>query len=348
MKDRVVLIVENVIEITRYRDRDLIVNSLGRTIFEMIPSREVAFYHLRAKRDPVELGLGVRIDSSGDMVTTMIGSTSLSAELSDGIIESIGTGSIVEAASLNGETPHTIFPVFRRKEHLAGFLVLRHEGALGDHKGLVLGMLKVYDNYLSLLDESQSDPLTGLLNRQTFDDQILKIIANPLSKPSYVQLRKGENSRRVPDETFVYWLSILDIDRFKKINDLFGHLAGDQVLVLLARLITSQFRSDDLVFRYGGEEFIVLLRAPAREDALKALERFRTVVEGTTFTGVGQVTVSIGYTVISCYQAPAFFLGHADRALYYSKEHGRNRTSNYEELIGSGALKEDAKTAGAA
>ena len=348
MKDRVVLIVENVIEITRYRDRDLIVNSLGRTIFEMVPSREVAFYHLRTKRDPVELTLGVRIDSSGDMVAGVIGSTSLSAEVSEGIIESIATGSIVEAAALNGETTHTIFPVFRRQEDLVGFLVLRRDDAIGNHKGLVLGLLKIYDNYLSLLDESQSDQLTGLLNRQTFDDRILKIIANPLSKPSCVQLRKGKTPRRVPDETFVYWLSILDIDHFKKVNDLFGHLAGDQVLILLARMLTSLFRSDDLVFRYGGEEFIVLLRAPAREDALKALERFRTAVEGFDFPEVGRVTVSIGYTRISRYQAPAIFLGHADQALYYSKEHGRNRTSNYEELIGSGALKEVVKTAGAA
>ncbi len=339
MQDQAVRIVESVIEITQSRDRELIGSSLGRTILELLPCREVTLYHLQRRKEPVELMMEIHIDASGEVVVPGNGTgvfPTISAELSDAIIRCMNGGDTVEVSSDGGAGSHVIYPLYLGRETLTGFCVLLRDARVEGERNLVCGMLKIYENFLSLLGESQSDRLTGLLNRQTFDDQIMKIIANPVNRPSAIQLRPGELPRRLPDDTFTHWLAIVDIDHFKPVNDIHGHIAGDDVLVRLATIMKSQFRASDLVFRYGGEEFIVVLRAQARKDTMAALERFRHAVESHDFPKIGRMTVSAGVTQISRYQAPAAFLDAADRALYYSKAHGRNQTSCYEELVESG------------
>jgi diguanylate cyclase (GGDEF)-like protein len=344
MQEQAVRIVESVIEITQSRDRELIGCSLGRTILEMLPCREVTLYHLHQRREPVVLVLGIHVDSSGEIALPGRGAGTfppISAALSDGIIRAMISEAAVEVPTAAGGASHVIYPLFRGRDTLSGFCVLRRDAVVENERSLVCGMLKIYENFLALLDESQSDKLTGLLNRHTFDDQIMKIIANPVSRPSRIQLRPGEVPRKPADETFTYWLALVDIDHFKAVNDTHGHIAGDDVLIRLARIMRSQFRSDDLVFRYGGEEFIVVIRAKERRDAVTALERFRRNVESQEFPKVGRMTVSIGFTQISRYQAPAAFLDAADKALYHSKANGRNRTSCHEELVASGVLPAD-------
>jgi diguanylate cyclase (GGDEF)-like protein len=112
------------------------------------------------------------------------------------------------------------------------------------------------------------------------------------------------------------------------------------VLILLARLMRSSFRYDDLQFRFGGEEFIVVMKAPAQGDAHIGVERFRQKVEAYAFPRVGKVTVSIGYVQILSNDVPVVALGRADAALYYAKQHGRNMSCNYEQLIAKGLVKE--------
>ena len=80
-----------------------------------------------------------------------------------------------------------------------------------------------------------------------------------------------------------YWLGVVDIDHFKRVNDGFGHLIGDEVLVLVARIMRQSFRHYDRLYRFGGEEFVVLLRGGDEEDAKAAFERFRTNVESYLF-----------------------------------------------------------------
>jgi len=130
----------------------------------------------------------------------------------------------------------------------------------------------------------------------------------------------------------------LDIDHFKRINDTFGHLYGDEVLLLMANLMRQSFRRSDLLFRYGGEEFVVVLKTHLPNDSWNVLDRFRQTVALYQFPQVGQVTVSIGFTQIRDSEMPATIIERADRALYYAKDHGRNQMHNYEQLIGSGSL----------
>jgi diguanylate cyclase (GGDEF)-like protein len=131
---------------------------------------------------------------------------------------------------------------------------------------------------------------------------------------------------------------VVDVDHFKLVNDKFGHLYGDEVLILIANLMTSSFRSQDRVFRFGGEEFVVLLRSTTLDNAQKIIDRFRTNVEAHVFPQVGQVTVSVGFVSISPYESPVNILGRADQALYYAKSHGRNQACHYDQLVSGGLL----------
>jgi len=198
------------------------------------------------------------------------------------------------------------------------------------------GIVSVYRNFQNLLDYSERDSLTGLLNRKTFDDQLSKMLAASTEQDSLTL--PGEPERRAHSDEEKQWLAVVDVDHFKLVNDKFGHLYGDEVLILIANLLTSSFRAQDRVFRFGGEEFVVLLRSTSLNNAKKIIDRFRMNVESHDFPQVGQVTVSVGFVSISAFEAPVIILGRADQALYYAKSHGRNLACHYDELVAGGLL----------
>lgn len=191
---------------------------------------------------------------------------------------------------------------------------------------VISNFLRIYLNHLSLINDNERDPLTGLLNRKTFEQKITKILSAQHAK------------QRASDLTRVYILAIIDIDHFKNINDRFGHLYGDEVLLLFARIMTKSFRQDDLLFRYGGEEFVVILNDVEVEMGVAMFERFREAVESYHFPQVGKVTASIGVFQIVDIDIPAALIDRADQALYYAKNHGRNQVCSYEQLVASGKL----------
>lgn len=199
---------------------------------------------------------------------------------------------------------------------------------------MVNGIVSVYRNFQNLLDYSERDSLTGLLNRKTFDDQLARMLHASETDAT----APGQAERRHHNGEEKQWLAVVDVDHFKGVNDRFGHLYGDEVLILIANLLQSSFRAQDRVFRFGGEEFVVLLRSTNLENARRIIERFRADVESHDFPQVGKVTVSIGFTSVSAADSPVVTLGHADQALYYAKAHGRNRVCHYEELVAGGLL----------
>lgn len=199
---------------------------------------------------------------------------------------------------------------------------------------MVTGIVSVYRNFQNLLDYSERDSLTGLLNRKTFDDQLARMLLASETERTL----PGQAERRQHSGEERQWLAVVDVDHFKAVNDRFGHLYGDEVLILIANLLQSSFRSQDRVFRFGGEEFVVLLRSTTLDNARRIIERFRTDVEAHQFPQVGRVTVSVGFTSVSAADSPVVTLGHADQALYYAKAHGRNRVCHYEELVAGGML----------
>jgi diguanylate cyclase (GGDEF)-like protein len=190
---------------------------------------------------------------------------------------------------------------------------------------MIEGVLSVYRNFQNLLDYSERDSLTGLLNRKTFDENFSKMVsASPACAPHASEDSSPERRQLAAAQS--QWLAVVDIDHFKRVNDQFGHLYGDEVLILVANLLRSSFRVQDRVFRFGGEEFVVLLRSSTLDDARKAFERFRANIEAHDFPQLGTVTVSLGFVSITT-ETPVVILGHADQALYHAKTHGRKAVS---------------------
>lgn len=195
---------------------------------------------------------------------------------------------------------------------------------------------RIYHNFRDFMDESQRDPLTGLLNRRYFDNCIHRALETIEHEKS---VANTELHRRVTDTAPPrYWLAILDIDHFKRFNDTYGHLYGDEILLLFSRLMEDTFRETDLLFRFGGEEFVVITENADACEAMLALERFRTRVQQYAFPQGGQVTVSCGAIEAVGTLSATSLLGRADEALYYAKNNGRNQTVLYEELVSGGKV----------
>lgn len=160
---------------------------------------------------------------------------------------------------------------------------------------------------------SRTDRLTGLFNRGYWQEQ--------LEKTYKLFNRYGHD----------YCLVIFDIDHFKKVNDTYGHQAGDEVIRRVSALTQSNARESDCVGRYGGEEFTILLPQTTVDGAVIFAERLRLQIEAETFEHDGQeirFTVSLGVAQASSqYKSELEWLEAADQALYQCKHNGRNQTS---------------------
>ncbi|MBC53466.1 MAG: hypothetical protein CMQ34_06465 [Gammaproteobacteria bacterium] len=124
-------------------------------------------------------------------------------------------------------------------------------------------------------------------------------------------------------------LIVVDIDYFKRINDRFGHSAGDQVLRAVAQILCEKVRSSDIVSRWGGEEFVILAPETPLNDAMRLSERLRESLAQLDHPGVGQVTASFGVAELADEQSEQALINHADQALYAAKAAGRNRVECY-------------------
>jgi len=200
----------------------------------------------------------------------------------------------------------------------------------GNHAEEIACLVRMYGNQLKLLDYSELDTLTRLLNRKTFDETFDRLLT---SSEIDEQNDSFDDRRDHLDDGSPAWLCVIDVDHFKRVNDSFGHLFGDEVLLRMGELMRRTFRGGDRLFRFGGEEFVVILNAADETLALASFNRFRTSVEKHEFPQVGTVTCSIGFTAVSNMDAPTDVVGRADEALYYAKEHGRNQVCCYERLV---------------
>ena len=159
------------------------------------------------------------------------------------------------------------------------------------------------------LTEARTDGLTGLTNRRSFDQALDDLFTN-------------WTSTHVP-----FSLALIDIDHFKKINDTYGHPAGDAVLIKVAEIMRTEFQDAACVARYGGEEFAVLSLKPLTETA-DALDRLRDVISKVRFESDAQVipvTLSGGAAQIATDDQVSKLVRRSDEALYAAKLGGRNR-----------------------
>lgn len=251
---------------------------------------------------------------------------SAAQQLADGLI---GAGSVVLADTL---VAHGLFG----PKGLAGLVTMRFPDAASLRPWWISSFLKVYQNHVNLINDAECDTLTGLFNRKTLEERIDRVLA--MQRAARENPLYGAGDRRFMRAGEHHWLAVIDIDHFKTVNDRFGHLYGDEVLILVSRLMLRGFRMEDRLFRFGGEEFVIVLSPCSSAGAAMVLDRFRTAIANYVFPQVGKVTISIGYTRIRIDDMPSIVVGRADQALYYAKRNGRNQVRNFEQLAASGDI----------
>ncbi len=216
-----------------------------------------------------------------------------------------------------------IFPIELYDNSISHLVKLNHGYKDCDDEDVLVGLVGIFRDIFRSIHERGYDPLTRILNRQAFDMTVSKLASEacPL-----------DDSASDSDKQYSF-IAIFDIDRFKSINDQYGHALGDETLVLFAQTIRSVSRQQDLFFRYGGEEFVLFLYDVNFLRASKVLERCREAVETKRFPQVGQVTVSVGFAKLENNIHPLENLSRADKALYYAKNNGRNQIHSYDKLL---------------
>lgn len=199
----------------------------------------------------------------------------------------------------------------------------RVNGATMVALGLLISIMTWHYNYVNITQRRRirsqqkqlkkmayHDSLTNLYNRHFFDETI----KNELLAIQYY----GHESA----------ILLLDIDNFKNINDTYGHLVGDQVLVQLAKLITYNIRSSDIVSRFGGEEFIILMPRASLSEGCMLAEKLRKLISEEDFiadTVTLHITVSFGVSLLESSKDYKGYFSNADKALYLAKNKGKNR-----------------------
>lgn len=334
-----VQVIDTLAEITRYHDREVLERSLATTLSELIPALEFRFYKVQVIEDSLEMAL-LAFARKG-----IIGSEPLPRnhqipeELANGILQAVKHGELLQVDGILKGMCHIIYPVFDSHDEIYSVMVQLTDRPNYEDQRFTHGLLRVYSNYLALLEESQKDKLTNLLNRETLDREITKLLINHGRKRNGLM----SDGRRSSDN-WQDWLCVVDIDHFKRINDQFGHLFGDEVLILLARLFENAFRQDDQIFRFGGEEFVVIFKTLDWQDALAVCERLRQTVEQNAFPMVKNITISIGAVEITDQDGTAGVIDQADKALYFAKEHGRNNVCLYRDLASAEAVEQPAES----
>jgi diguanylate cyclase (GGDEF)-like protein/hemerythrin-like metal-binding protein len=165
------------------------------------------------------------------------------------------------------------------------------------------------DRVRELEQESATDHLTGAWNRSHLDRTIQAELARAIRYQQPLTLL------------------LIDVDHFKKINDTYGHAAGDLVLQELVRRIKREVRASDIVFRWGGEEFVVLATGTGYRAGERLADKLRSTVSGKDFAGVGPVTASLGVAELDAHEDPAAWFLRLDRMLYQAKADGRDRVA---------------------
>ena len=325
-------LIDGFVDITRHHDRQMLEECVLKTINDLFPAESIHLFEVEDIADEKMFNLLAVLEQNDIISTTNNALHSAALERLTPRLERVSQRREIEFIS-NGEV---IYPIVNSDNHVFALLVLRCKTPiLGQQQMLVNGILRVYANYVMLINKTQRDKLTGLFNRETLDSEITKVLMKDANDSMYI---KTENEKRYPDD-LSSWLGLIDIDHFKTINDSYGHLYGDEVLILVARLMTkSCVRGDDLVYRYGGEEFVVMLKAADEQSAMTAFERLRRNVDEHEFPQIGNVAISIGFVEVADQQSTTDVIGMADSALYYAKENGRNQTVSHQRLLEQGKL----------
>jgi diguanylate cyclase (GGDEF)-like protein len=326
----------SVAEFTHHRDIDALDHSLVLSLAELMPVNSVTLCKRgESLQQPIESMVVCSRKPEGGFVVDAL-EPPREGDPVDTIVCAMETLEAISDVTDNGDC-RLVIPI-QREGAAIGALMLEADDSLDAVRVMVEGFARIYGNYIALLNESERDKLTGLYNRRSFEQRLRRLLK--LSRQRARAAVGGDDERRggVRDDDSKIYLAILDIDHFKRINDTYGHVYGDEVILMLAQQMRASFRQSDVLFRFGGEEFVMLIAAESEYVAQHALDRFRQFIADHAFPQVGHVTVSIGYARITENDYPEIVLDRADKALYFAKENGRNSVHGYESLTQRGEL----------
>ena len=222
-------------------------------------------------------------------------------------------GRTVGAISLVDLQPHTLTApqldlLLEAARTIADELARRYQNDLAQSE--IVDAPPSKEQWAALERLALTDWLTGLSNRHAGEQALERELA------------------RVRRTGAPFSLALIDLDRFKQVNDLHGHATGDEVLRQIGKILTSTFRASDLAVRWGGDEFLVLLPDVPLSGAVMFAERARTQVEKLAFGGAGQMTMSVGIVQFQENEDAPSAVRRADAHLYEAKRAGRNRVSS--------------------
>lgn len=320
-------LIESVAGATAHRDRDELDAAIARLLLDFLDAERVRVLRVIDDGGIPAIQIGVAIDREGrteQAADRRNPSKLLRIELDPAWVQCVTTREPVHTVDHDGRW-RSVFAVLGERD-VVGLLEIEVEVALAPRDTrLVEGILRIMRNHLALLEYGERDTLTGLLNRKTFEQQFGKTL----------QRAKRTGTGRAGGPA---WVALVDVDKFKSINDRCGHLFGDEVLLLIAHQMRACFRGEDKLYRFGGEEFVVVLEAASAAGAAVALERLRAALENYRFPQIHHATVSVGYTRIESGDSPSGAFERADAALYFAKQNGRNQVASFEALEKDGKL----------
>lgn len=320
------LILNKLISLTNERDVLVLEQSLAQSLFDLIApdnANAVVIYRVIDIR---------KQHFAAEVIGNDFKKITFSLKIKQALTDCLKLGAY-RIFEQEGESPIAFYPLTNADgKSLTIIAIERFVYDAQLHKSILL-LLQIYQNFTGLINDNERDTLTGLLNRKTFEYKINKIL----------EFKQNTAKRKDDNLNQIHYLAIFDIDHFKRVNDEFGHLIGDEVLLLFSQLMTQTFRNADPLFRFGGEEFVAVFECEDHTDIPNILERFREKVSNFIFPQIGKVTVSAGYTEISVDDASTSLIDRADAALYFAKNNGRNQIRQYEQLIVQGSLNDNKK-----
>ncbi|APW43655.1 GGDEF domain-containing protein [Rhodoferax saidenbachensis] len=341
-------ITEHIIRLTDHRDRDLLELTLSKALIDLLPIQRVVIARVVSEEGVKRwLEIATLDHKGGGKVVDPLRVDFHGLPLIDDNRERFNclmSRDRVDFAWAGEDGPRINYlPLFadsRMEEE--GVIEIHSAFALGDAQmGAIADVLHVFRNMYNLLAYSDRDALTGLLNRKSLDDTFYSAVLEELDEGAQAQSRAQdatvapgqERRHRVPPN---YWLGTVNVDNFGILSDKGGHLIAEEVLLLVARIMNNTFRTYDRIYRFGGEQFAVLMHCPDEALVLAAFERFRANMEKFNFPQVGRVTASAGFTRITADDSPSTALERTERAVDYAQHNGYNKVFSHGDLVRKG------------
>ena len=324
------IILQSVIEITRQHDIDSLEVSLITTLAEFIPATAIFIVKPLDETKPGKFIEIMRLTISDEQGNQQKYEWTHDNAVDNGghLLQECFTSMKPVHYKAEGKQGRFLFPIIHNNITDA-ILGVEASQDMNSWRAIIEAFVKIYSNYLAILNISERDKLTDLHNRRTFDYKLDKLLKSQRLQYQRYGSSTDANEKRRSSPAMNSWLAIADIDHFKRINDTYGHLFGDEVILIVSQQMKKYFRRSDLLFRFGGEEFVIVMPHTELCLAAEVAERIRAEVQTKM-----SITVSIGVAASAHGDTPTTLLNRADAALVRAKSAGRNCVYLHEGTMG--------------